>query len=1337
MRPGETFADRFVLERSVGAGGMGAVHLARDQRTGARVALKTLTLSGDSARARFEREALVLAALEHPNIVGYVGHGLPEDGTPWLAMEWLEGVAPDEVELSVGDALRVVRGAARGLAAAHARGVIHRDIKPSNLLLVDGDPERVKLLDFGIARGGLEGGPAATLTATGETIGTPHFMAPEQARGTKALDQRVDIYSLGAVLYQLLSGRPPLEGQSALAVLAKILLEEPPPIHDLVAGLPADVAALVHDMLARDPQRRLPDAAAVLAALDALGPVPSGAPSRQRVRAAALGDAERRLACVVLVGGEGDPREEVAMFAPTLASGAGLDARAPLLDVVRQHGGHAELLADGTMVASFPGQLPTDQAQRAARCALALRGVVSGRPIAVVAAHSLVSSVVPLGDALERGAQMLHRGDGGGEGGGDGGSAEGAKASAGVLVDAVVEGLLGPRFECRPLTRERFELVDMSVDRAASRRLLGVDVPCVGRRREVQRVTSLYEQCVEDSVARAMVVVGGAGAGKTRLMREVCDALLRGDDPDRPVPCVWEGRADATRVGAPYGVMGDLLRRAAGVREAEPIAAKQLKLARFLGTYLSGDALKDALFFLAEMVRAPFPSEASEALRAARTDATSMADAIRGAALSWLREATRRGPLLLVLDDFHHGDRPSRELLHHALQKLADAPLCVLALGRPEEELAAGELWADCEPETLHLNKLTARASEQLVQVVLDGVAREGRATLPQGAIASIVERADGNPFFLEEMLRAAIESPDDALPGTVLAMLQTRLDALDADARRVLRAASVFGVRFWGGAVGRLLGREDAPDATLEHLAERELIELVDERDVPSEWTWRFRQELTREAAYATLTTEDRALGHRLAAAWLLEHALDDPLTLAGHFTLAGQPERAAAALARAAEQALDAGDHHATLRHVTRGLAALEGADGSVRAAEGLTDEDAVGDAVDAAQTRARLRVAGAEAQRWLGAYAASLALADDALTDLVAGSAPYYRALGCVVVAAGQTGAHQRLDRALASLTSTTAADKSASLWELIALCRLVHQRLGQRRLPDADALLTRARTLAATLGAESPVVAAWLHTTFAARAHVAGDWVAYVHGSERAVAAYDDAHDKRHACNQRVRLGYGLIETAQYEQAATVLARAVEDAAALGVPLIEGFALQNLGLAQHRLGQLELAHATLRNAEALGGEHGHHAVVAGACYYLCDVLLALGRVEDASVCADVAAKGFAGSPFHRGLALAAQARVLLAKGDAGEALSRVEEAQRDRISVAFAESSDAVVDLTACEVHDALGDAAGARTCAQAGIDRLSIYLAAVQDAATRERMLVRVPVHAALMRRAAR
>ena len=264
MTPGDKVADRFVLVRQVGEGGMGAVFLATDQRTGGQVALKTLTLAGDAARARFEREALTLQSLQHPNIVGYVAHGLPHEGAPWLAMEWVVGVAPDETELHLADALQVLRGAARGLAAAHARGVIHRDIKPSNLILVNGDPEQVKLLDFGIARGLVRGEGAVTLTATGETIGTPHYMAPEQARGTRQVDARVDVYALGAVLYQLIAGRPPLEGQSAIAVLAKILLEEPTPIDELVEGLPDGVSALVHAMLQKDPERRLPDARAVL-----------------------------------------------------------------------------------------------------------------------------------------------------------------------------------------------------------------------------------------------------------------------------------------------------------------------------------------------------------------------------------------------------------------------------------------------------------------------------------------------------------------------------------------------------------------------------------------------------------------------------------------------------------------------------------------------------------------------------------------------------------------------------------------------------------------------------------------------------------------------------------------------------------------------------------------------------------------------------------------------------------------------------------------------------------------------------------------------------------------
>jgi tetratricopeptide (TPR) repeat protein len=548
--------------------------------------------------------------------------------------------------------------------------------------------------------------------------------------------------------------------------------------------------------------------------------------------------------------------------------------------------------------------------------------------------------------------------------------------------------------------------------------------------------------------------------------------------------------------------------------------------------------------------------------------------------------------------------------------------------------------------------------------------------------------------------------------------MLQARLATLDGDARRVLRAASVFGVRFWGGAVGRLLGRADAPDATLEHLAEQEFIELLSERDVPSEWTWRFRQDLTREAAYATLTSEDRRLGHQLAGEWLVQQAIDDPLTLAGHHLGADEPVRAAEALALAAEEALDAGDHHAALKHVQQASPLLDG----------------VGE--PSAGTAARLQLTAAEAQRWLGAYPASLASASAALDALDAGQEGFFRALGCCIVAAGQTGASDALDAALARIQRTPARDHAAALYRLIGLCRGAHQRLGQRRLPDADALLALAQQLANELaddqGAERPVVAAWLHTTFAARAHVAGDWPGYLRGSERAVQAYDQARDLRHACNQRVRLGYGLVEVADFEGAVGVLRRAVDDAAALGVPLIEGFALQNLGLAQLRAGDLALAHATLRNAEARGAQHGHQSVVAGACYYLTDVLLARGDVDAAARCAAEAAAGFAGSPFHRSLALAAQARVLLAQGDVGKAQELAERAAGDRIAVAFAESSDAVVDVTLADARRATGDHQGARRATREGAERLAIYLAAIPDDAMRERMRTRIPAHAALL-----
>src|SRR5262245_14267032 len=211
---GERIGDRFEVVVPAGAGGAGTVYRARDLLSGGLVALKFLHEQEVSDAERFAREAIVLAELSHPGIVRYVAHGETRDGLLYLAMEWLEGEtlaarlarSPLTLDETVTLGLRV----AESLAAAHGRGVVHRDIKPSNLLLADGSLERVKLLDFGLARRAWDShGP----TQPGALMGTPGYMAPEQASGWRDVSPATDVFSLGAVLYECLAGEPPFMGQ--------------------------------------------------------------------------------------------------------------------------------------------------------------------------------------------------------------------------------------------------------------------------------------------------------------------------------------------------------------------------------------------------------------------------------------------------------------------------------------------------------------------------------------------------------------------------------------------------------------------------------------------------------------------------------------------------------------------------------------------------------------------------------------------------------------------------------------------------------------------------------------------------------------------------------------------------------------------------------------------------------------------------------------------------------------------------------------------------------------------------------------------------------------------
>lgn len=251
-------AARFAIERVAGAGSMGTVFLARDTETGAEVALKVLRTGG--LEARFEREAEILARLVHPRIVRYLGNGVTAVGERFLALEWIQGdtlrARIARAGLSVHEALEVGIAIAEALEAVHQRGIVHRDVKPSNVLLPGGRVADAKLTDFGIAQ---LAGDHRRVTRTGDLLGTPAYMAPEQLERAGRVGPACDVFALGALLFECLTGRAP---SIAPATSASVRVARP--------ELPASLATEVDRMLSYDPAGRPPDGAAALARLRAV-----------------------------------------------------------------------------------------------------------------------------------------------------------------------------------------------------------------------------------------------------------------------------------------------------------------------------------------------------------------------------------------------------------------------------------------------------------------------------------------------------------------------------------------------------------------------------------------------------------------------------------------------------------------------------------------------------------------------------------------------------------------------------------------------------------------------------------------------------------------------------------------------------------------------------------------------------------------------------------------------------------------------------------------------------------------------------------------------------------
>ncbi|HEX4514018.1 MAG TPA: AAA family ATPase, partial [Polyangiaceae bacterium] len=534
--------------------------------------------------------------------------------------------------LSFADAREVAARIADALGAAHVLGIVHRDVKPSNIVLVAGDVTRAMLIDFGVARADV--GPRRT--RTGLVVGTPGYMAPEQARASRDVDARADVYALGCVLFECLTGRPPFAGEHPVAVLAKVLLDEAPRLASIAPAMPPDLDALVARMLAKDPARRPESGDAVARALRASRA--STLPPNESVMPESITDDERVVVHVILAARFGEATDPHGRTIPD--SQSTLDAPAFVEALEQRFGLRVDVLADGSVLATVrPGALgPKGGAARAAAIAREL-ATATGQAVAIASGLERVKRGMPLGEVVDRAVELSRRA-----------AHEGLE---GVITDALTESLLGAKgnVEMRPL---------------------------VGRDRELAVLDGLLDEIEHEHAARIAIVTSAPGGGKSRLLAAALERFRGRETPPR----VCSVRCDETTSQSSLGVATDIVFSLCGIGGGEPAHERRARLAsRLETTRLSSQSKQRVLDFVGDVIGATVSP--SLALLAARADAMTMSDHIQRAFVDFLRGCSEE-MLVLAIDDLQWCDRATFRLLEAAMRELEDAPVCLVGLARPD-----------------------------------------------------------------------------------------------------------------------------------------------------------------------------------------------------------------------------------------------------------------------------------------------------------------------------------------------------------------------------------------------------------------------------------------------------------------------------------------------------------------------------------------------------------------------------------------------------------------------------------------------------------------------------
>jgi serine/threonine protein kinase/tetratricopeptide (TPR) repeat protein len=877
---GKRVAQYTVLE-ALGAGAMGRIYKARDERLGRYVALKFLPAhlgAEPEAKRRFLLEARAAAALDHPNICTIHEIGATNDGQPFIAMALYHGETLQARltagPLGLGEIVSITLQIAHGLAKAHEHGVIHRDVKPSNImLLADGT---AKILDFGIAR--IEDVPA--VAHDGRALGTVAYMSPEQARGD-VVDIRTDVWSLGVVLYEMLAGVRPFRGDNTQQLRHQLLTTEPRSVGALRPGLPGAVEALLRNALAKAPGERYASMAQMAEDLAALAPAnrwPSSVglrsdttPTPEHVDDGTLSTSGERRRAAVLVSMLPDYVSLIEQLTPQKLEGLTARLAEIATEVAHRHGGLVNQASGEQVVCLFGiSAAHEDDDLRAVRAAVELHARV--RELDRYAGAELPFAL-RLRSGVHSGRLVARRvveGSGGYDVKGPAAQVAARFAALAprdaILVSAECQRLVAPFMDTAPY--ESFVL-HADTEPTTAHRVIGESglqtrleaaereglTPYTGRRAELANLEALFGQA-RAGRGQIAFVTGEAGVGKSRLLHEFRTRIINTGAHVLTARCRSYGGI------SPYLPFVEILKAGLGLQEdarpfnVEEVAARiraiDASLEPFVPLYLHILAIAADAYPLPRQFRGDhLQSAVPEALAAI------------------LARLVSDAPRVFLLEDWHWSDAGSRETLRRLAEIVGSQALLVVVTTRPDErsllEVSGSGARLDLAPLDFN-NSVVIMSGVLRVQHVSDELARR------------LFERTGGNPFFLEEVCRALMEQGSVAardgegvaaagigmlrLPDTVQAVIRTRLDGLDRRALELLRVASVIGRDFSLDLLAEVLGSEAEPMQAIERLVTAGLIQQT---SAVAERGYRFKHVLTQEVTYDSLLEHQRRSLHEL----------------------------------------------------------------------------------------------------------------------------------------------------------------------------------------------------------------------------------------------------------------------------------------------------------------------------------------------------------------------------------------------------------------------------------------------------------------------------------------